>query len=142
MATYVWNVAPNAPGVLPMTGTVCRSDAKSSGRDVFCANDGTATTARARITKMVRFMFVCLLLPRRTRRRRLRRNVRSAVALQQSLVRRREEREVRVEVLVVDFHALGQSRLRMAGGDEADADRVDVAVVHVRLRTAAEAPAL
>src|SRR4051794_16845705 len=61
------------------------------------------------------------------------------MALQQPLVRRSEEREAAEEVLVVRLHPFGETRARIARGDEADQDRVDVDLMAIRGRAAAEA---
>src|SRR5207302_11493969 len=56
----------------------------------------------------------------------------AAMTLQQSLVRRREEREAWHEVLAIRFDAFGQTRARFACDHEADKDCIDVDLVLVQ----------
>ena len=62
--------------------------------------------------------------------------------LKQALVRRSDEWKPREKVLVIRFHALGQSGARITGDNEADQDRIHVHLVTVGRRAAAEAPAI
>src|SRR5262249_59515761 len=70
------------------------------------------------------------------------RYVDAAVALEQSLMRNRQEGEVRVEVLVVDLDAPGESGGRVACHDQADEHRIHIDLVHVRGGGAAKPPAV
>src|SRR4051795_1822021 len=94
----------------------------------------------ARAVMISFFMVVLLLVGSLARLRfvRIRRHdvdhrVRSAMALQQSLMRGSEEREAREEVLVIRLDALGEAGARIARGDEAEQHGVDVDLMLVRL---------
>src|SRR5258708_992408 len=73
---------------------------------------------------------------------RCRNGVDSAVSLQQSLMRRRNEREPRQKVLVIRFDALGQAGRWIAGNDEADQDCIHVHLMTIRCSATTEAPAI
>src|SRR5262245_55991146 len=114
-----------------------------------CAPSDTPLKTIATITLQRRFMWILripnpesLLLPARWRRGGLGRNVQPAVSLEETLVSRREEREGRVVVLVVDLDASGKTRGRVAGEDQAEQHAVDVHLVAVRRRPAADAAAV
>src|ERR1043166_64661 len=94
--TLVWKRAPPTPATLPATGMVWKSEAKLSmvvPRRVFCATSGAAKRSTA---KAIRVFLMVVLLRRSASRQervgdvRLRRQIDSAVALQQSVVRRRQ----------------------------------------------------
>src|SRR5438309_1295700 len=85
-------------------------------------------------------LIACMFL--RLRRRLLRRNVGTAVALQQTLVGRREERESRYIVFVVDFRAFGKARIRVPGNNQADQYTVHIDLIAVRRSAAAKTTAI
>src|SRR3982751_121573 len=69
-------------------------------------------------------------------------NVRPAVSLQQPLMRRRQERESREIVLVIDFDALGKARIRIARDDQSDQDAIHVHLIPIRRRPATQSAAI
>src|SRR4051794_35591227 len=66
--------------------------------------------------------------------------IRAAVPLQQSLMRRRKEREPREEILIVRFHAPGQTCAGVAGDDQRNQNSIDIDLVLIGTGAAAEAP--
>src|ERR1051326_631576 len=78
----------------------------------------------------------------RLRRRLLRTNVGTAVALQQALVGRREERESRHIVFVVDFRAFGKPGTRIASHNQADQYTVHIDLIAVWRSAAAKTTAI
>ena len=80
--------------------------------------------------------------PLRNRDVRHGRHVDAAVSLEQTLVRRRQEREPVEIVLVVDLDALGQAGRRVARDDQADQHAVHVHLIAVRRGAAAQAAAV
>src|ERR1700693_5584990 len=72
----------------------------------------------------------------------LRRNVDTAVPLQQTLVGRSQEREPVEIVLVVDFDAFGEAGIRVTGDNQADQHAVYIHLIHVRRCTTAHAAAI
>src|SRR5437868_4143898 len=66
----------------------------------------------------------------------------SAVTLEQSLMRRREEREARQEVFVVRFDACGKSGARIARNNKADQDGIHIDLMLIGRAPAAEAASI
>src|SRR5579864_5386057 len=63
---------------------------------------------------------------------RLRRNVDTAVSLQQTLVSGSQEGEPVQIVLVVNFDALGKTGIRVTRDDQADQHAIYIHLIHVR----------
>src|SRR5712692_3876319 len=70
------------------------------------------------------------------------RNVDTTVPLQQTLVRRSQEREPVEIVLVVDFDAFGEAGRRVTRHNQADQHAVHIHLIAVRRRPTAKAPAV